>query len=146
MTRTRHSTVPGLHGAIQEVIDAIAAETNAFRTAPPGDAGEAITDAAVVRKAEAVQALRRFDKAAILADISATGDLDILHALALDWRHTLVMNGAYMDEEMQTECLMVDIILHQAEPYASVPLLWFDRNGECDERPSDEVLQAEWGK
>lgn len=139
-----HPTVPGLHEAIMELIDAVTAETHAFRTAPSDKAGQKITDAAVVRVMAAESALLSFDKAAIEADIDATGDMDYMRALALAKRRWLVMEGLYESAEDHADCLLLDLILGDSEPFNSVPLLWHISGKPRDERPTDAELQAGW--
>ncbi|MET3925971.1 hypothetical protein [Devosia sp. 2618] len=141
-----HPTVPGLHDAIMELVEAIRAETHAFRTTPDDEAGEAVTGAAVDRKLAAEQALLTYDKSAILADMDQTGDMALVHALALSRRHYLVMEAGYQSEGSSDECLLVDLLLHGAEPFDSVPLLWHISGKSRDERPSDAELQAGWNK
>lgn len=146
MVQIFHPSVPGLHDAIIEHCEATKAETFAFRNAPDDDANEEVTDAALDRQNTAFTALLAFDRAAIVADMQATGDLAYIRALALDQKRWLIMEAGYQDQHKHERCLLLDLILLDAEPFDSVPLLWHADGRPHDTRPSDDELQAGWDK
>lgn len=142
-----HPTVPGLHEAIHELCAAITAETMAFRNTPDDEASEHITNAAVDRVCSAHQALLAFARADIERDIEASGDMAIIHALALYQQRWLVMQGSYQDQKDVADCLLMDLLMGSAAPlFTDVPLLWHICGDTRDSRPSDEELQAGWEK
>jgi hypothetical protein len=127
---------------IEELIAAITAETDAFRTAPNNDEGEAITNAALDRVMAAKYALLAVPKQELTKE-NGTLATDMALALALLHRRWLVMEGDYQCENQQDECRLVDLLLHGTR-FDDVPLLWhIDGKTRCS-RPTDAELQADW--
>ena len=131
---------PAIFGQIEALaatlIDAIEAETRAWRAHDGSAASHDFAEAALKRVTD-------IEKKLIAASPGATRVPKFQRALALLQRRWLVLEGSYSNYCHRAECRFVDAVL-AGSSFDNVSMLWRINGEYRDARPSDAELQAGW--